>query len=183
MRLKFLKSKKGFTLVEILMVLVIIGILIVIAVPKFINIATKAEDAVLKYNSTYIVKVFALNIYNYKAEERYSSSATGGLNNFLEKELEGSQVNGNKDSIKNAISGSEKILHSNSPVSGTVAEGKNPAVFITGNSAYEYYNGGGSTVNLRGSIVAYFKDSESYNVQVYFIDRDGDKSEIIADFD
>ena len=184
MRLKFLRSKKGFTLVEILIVIVIIGILIAIAVPKFISITTQAENAVLKYNSTYIVKIFALNINKYEGADRYSNNTNDEtLNNFLEKELEGSQVEGNKDSIKNPRSRSEKILHSDSPVSGTVEEGKNPAVFITGNSSYLYINTDStSTNNLIGSIVVYINQEEPYNVQVYYIDSDGNKSEKISDF-
>lgn len=178
----YVRSKKGFTLVEILIVIIIIAVLVAIAVPKFVNVATAAEHSVLKYNSTYLVKIFALNISKYNGEDRYASiGSSEGLNNFLEDELKGTQVDGNKDSIKNPRSRSEKILHSNSPVSGTIDEGRNPAVFITGNSLYSY-TGAGSTENIIGTIVAYFNQSDPYNIQVYYIDSDGNKSEKIADF-
>ena len=182
MYFRFLKTKKGFTLVEILIVVVIIGILVALAIPKFINIATTAEKAVLKYNSTYLVKIFALNINKYGDEDRYDViGSSEGLNNFLEDEIEGTQVDGNEDNIKNPKSRSKKILHSNSPVSGTIADGRNAAVFITGNSSYAYL-GTGSTENLIGTIVAYFNQSDPYNVQVYYIDADGNKSTKMADF-
>ncbi len=40
-----LKSEKGFTLVELIMVIVIVGILSAVAVPKFINLTGAAQDA------------------------------------------------------------------------------------------------------------------------------------------
>ncbi|MCD6322690.1 MAG: prepilin-type N-terminal cleavage/methylation domain-containing protein [Clostridiales bacterium] len=179
----YIRGKKGFTLVEILIVLVIISILVTIAVPKFLRIATQAEQSVLKYNSTYLVKILALNIYRYEGDNRYATiGSSEGLNNFLEDEIVGTQVDGNKDNIKNPKSRSKKILHKDSPVSGTIADGRNPAVFITGNSSYAY-NGTGSTENLKGTIVVYFNKIDPYNVQVYYFDSDGNKSTVkMADF-
>jgi len=43
--LNLIKNKKGFTLIELVMVIVILGILASVAVPKFQNIADKAREA------------------------------------------------------------------------------------------------------------------------------------------
>ena len=44
------KSKKGFTLAELLIVVAIIAVLVAIAVPLFVTALNKADDAVIKAN-------------------------------------------------------------------------------------------------------------------------------------
>lgn len=178
------KNNKGFTLVEILIVVVIIGILVAIAVPVFVDVSDNARHSVWKYNSSYLVKILAWNIYKYEGPDRYAPNTEGyseyGLNNFLEKELENFQVNSNKDSIMNPQSRSKVILHGEEPV-GDIEDGHNPAVFITGNSGYSY-TGSAGTDNLTGSIIVYFNSSEPYNVQIYYVDNKGGKSEFLREF-
>lgn len=175
-----LSSKKGFTLTEILIVIVIIGILVAIAIPVYSDIANTSRNTVCKYNASYISRLMAMNLYKFEKEDRYEpkNASPISLNNLLEIELVGSQTNSNKDRIMNPVSRSKVILHADSPVSGSINDGRNPAVFITGNSSYAYA-GVGTQENLEGSIVIYFNASDPYDIEIYYFDKEGNKVELL----
>ncbi len=76
-----LKSKKGFTLIELMIVVAIIGILAAIAIPQFANMVAKSQEGATKGNLGTIRS--ALSIYYGDTEGFYptvADAATGALN-------------------------------------------------------------------------------------------------------
>lgn len=59
--MKFLRSKKGFTLVELMIVVAIIGILAGIAIPRYMNFIRRSREGATKGNLGAVRS--ALNIY------------------------------------------------------------------------------------------------------------------------
>jgi prepilin-type N-terminal cleavage/methylation domain-containing protein len=67
-------SRKGFTLIELVMVIVIIGILAAVAIPKFVSLQTEAKRAVCQSN----VGAIRTALSNFYAKCNINVSAGGG---------------------------------------------------------------------------------------------------------
>ena len=70
--LKFLKSKLGFTLVELIVVILILSVLIAIAVPIYSSINEKSRIKVCKVSQ----KEIYTNVKNYCIDENFNSNYT-----------------------------------------------------------------------------------------------------------
>src|ERR1017187_1779215 len=72
--MKILKMKKGFTLIELMIVVAIIGILAAIAIPQFANLVAKSQEGRCKANLGTIRS--ALSIYYGDLEGWYPTDPT-----------------------------------------------------------------------------------------------------------
>lgn len=62
--MKTIKNKKGFTLIEILAVLIIISVIAAIIVPKFLNVEKSSNHVVEKYHKTVEKRINVVNDLN-----------------------------------------------------------------------------------------------------------------------
>ncbi len=74
--MRFLRSKKGFTLVELMIVVAIIGILAGIAVPRYMNFIRRSRESATKGNIGAVRS--ALNIYYSDLEGIYPARGADG---------------------------------------------------------------------------------------------------------
>ena len=68
-------NEKGFTLIELIMIIVILGILAVTAIPKFIDLSTEANEAALDGVVGTMAAASAINYAGCAAVDNSSASA------------------------------------------------------------------------------------------------------------
>ncbi len=80
---KVLKNEKGFTLVELMVVVVIIGVLAAIAVPVYNNVTESAERSAVEAN----LRILDGSIMVYYAEKGAYPTDIDVLNDYIEGEI------------------------------------------------------------------------------------------------
>lgn len=75
---KLLKNEAGFTLIEIIAVLVILGILAAVAVPKFFDLQSKARDEAA-FSATSELKVRVSQYFTKELLEGYTWGSAGRM--------------------------------------------------------------------------------------------------------
>ena len=182
-------GQHGFTLVELLIVIIVIGILTAIAIPMYATQRDKAKQASLK-DSAHIVAIDVVtchanpalsNTYLASAgsptNTTYIARAKTNVSNALEAALENGVENSNGDGIVNPYSRKKAIVNTAAVPTTTTAM---PAVWITqpSSSTYRYTSfptNATTKARLAGTVVACWNTATS-TIEVFYVDKNGKKS-------
>ena len=118
-------NKRGFTLIEIVMVLVLLGILAAVAVPKFYDLRDKAEEQTAKA----VAAEFQARLNGMFASQLLQEKKEDGSYITCQDAREAAVTEANKLATVEA----EKKAHgfTISQITGTVAKGKDETTSIT----------------------------------------------------
>ena len=130
--MKSMRGRRGFTLIELVIVIAIIGILAALAVPKFQDMSGAAKVSATKAGLGSLRSVLAI---------RYAASATGGATASYPASLTATDFAGS-DLPKNSLSGFSGVTALTTTTTGTTSHASVGFWYVTNTTAPDYGKAG-----------------------------------------